>query len=330
MSQIRNILIIQTAFIGDVILATPVIEALKEALPDTHIDFLLRKGNESLMEGHPKINQVLIWDKKGGKYKNLFNILKSIRKQRYTAVINLQRFGATGFITAFSGAPVKIGFSKNPFSVFFTHRIKHRWGNFVHETERNLDLLQPIAGKVKAPMKLYPSLKIAEQVLPLQQKPYLCLAPTSVWFTKQMPEEKWIEFINRVPEQYTLYLLGAKSDAEACTRIANLSGNKNVINLCGKLNLLQSAVLMQGAKMNYVNDSAPLHLASAMNAPVTAIFCSTVPAFGFGPQSEKSIIVESNHELDCRPCGMHGFKKCPKGHFKCGFTIDINLLLSDV
>ncbi len=80
---------------------------------------------------------------------------------------------------------------------------------------------------------------------------------------------------------------------------------------------------MEGAAMNYVNDSAPLHIASAMNAPVTAVFCSTVPAFGFGPLRENGRVVETKEKLDCRPCGLHGYKACPKGHFRCALGIDV-------
>jgi len=80
--------------------------------------------------------------------------------------------------------------------------------------------------------------------------------------------------------------------------------------------------------MNYVNDSAPLHIASAMKAPVTAIFCSTVPAFGFGPLNANGRVVETTENLDCRPCGLHGYKACPKGHFKCAMNIDPSALLS--
>jgi ADP-heptose:LPS heptosyltransferase len=84
------------------------------------------------------------------------------------------------------------------------------------------------------------------------------------------------------------------------------------------LSLMESAALMKGAKMNYVNDSGPMHIASAMNASVTAFFCSTIPDFGFTPLSEISFIKQVDHDLDCRPCGLHGFNSCPKGHFKCG------------
>jgi heptosyltransferase-2 len=98
--------------------------------------------------------------------------------------------------------------------------------------------------------------------------------------------------------------------------------------IAGQLSLLQSAALMSRAKRNFVNDSGPLHLCSAMNAPVTAVFCSTLPSFGFGPLSVDSSIVETKEKLSCRPCGLHGKKVCPEGHFKCGNGIDANELLN--
>jgi heptosyltransferase-2 len=84
---------------------------------------------------------------------------------------------------------------------------------------------------------------------------------------------------------------------------------------------------MKEAAMNYVNDSAPMHFASAVNAPVTAVYCSTIPAFGFGPLSDKSFIVEIEEPLDCRPCGLHGYRACPRGHFHCAYKIqEVQLL----
>jgi heptosyltransferase-2 len=112
-------------------------------------------------------------------------------------------------------------------------------------------------------------------------------------------------------------LLGAPGDFEKCENIKVAIKNKEVINLCGKLNLRSSASLMASAAMNYVNDSAPLHLASSVNAPVRVFFCSTSPTFGFGPLSTDSEIIEVTN-LECKPCGLHGHRVCPKGHFKCG------------
>ena len=114
-----------------------------------------------------------------------------------------------------------------------------------------------------------------------------------------------------------IILLGGKDDKNLCNEIIEGAAIPNGLNLAGELNLLESAALMKNAQRNFVNDSGPLHIASAMNAPVTAFFCSTIPAFGFGPLSEDSIIREVEN-LACRPCGLHGHKACPKGNFKCG------------
>jgi heptosyltransferase-2 len=92
---LKKFLIIQTSFLGDVVLATALIEKLYQFFPYASIDFMLRKGNEGLLAHHPKLTNVWVWNKKSKKYSNLFHLIKSIRKERYTHVINLQRFAAT-------------------------------------------------------------------------------------------------------------------------------------------------------------------------------------------------------------------------------------------
>ena len=107
-------LVIQTAFIGDVVLATGILEKLHEYYPDACIDYMVRKGNEGLVSGHPFLHNVLVWNKKAGKYKNLLALLKQIRAERYDKVINVQRYATTGFVTVFSNAKETIGFDKTP------------------------------------------------------------------------------------------------------------------------------------------------------------------------------------------------------------------------
>ena len=330
----KKILIIQTAFLGDVILATPVLEGLHNIYPEANIDFLLRKGNESLFKDHPFINEVIVWDKKQHKLKNLINIIKKIRANHYDEVINVHRFLSSGFITIFSGAAQTIGFDKNPFSFLFKKTVKHIISKnepFIHETQRNISLIiDEKAENIKAKIKLYPSQQDFEKTLSLKTNDYICIAPSSVWFTKQYPVEKWVEFIDQVSSETKIYLLGSKDDTGVCTKIIQKSSNNNITDLSGKLSLLETAALMQDAKMNFVNDSAPLHLASSVNATVTAIFCSTIPAFGFGPLSENSAVIETMEKLDCRPCGLHGKKSSPEGHFKCAMTIDKEQLLKRI
>jgi len=127
-----------------------------------------------------------------------------------------------------------------------------------------------------------------------------------------------------------IYLLGGKADEESCQWIKNHSTHPNIIVMAGKLSFLESAALMKNGKMNYVIDSSPLHLASAVDAPVAAVFCSTVPSYGFGPLSSVKRIIETSEILPCRPCGLHGHKQCPEKHFKCAeIPPDRFLILSD-
>jgi heptosyltransferase-2 len=314
-------LIIQTAFIGDAILATAVAEKLHSHDPGNRIDILVRKGNESLFDSHPYIGKTIVWDKKNGKLKNLLSITKQVRSEKYDHVINLHRFASSGFIAGLSGAKSKRGFDKNPLSFLFTKKFRHEIGNNTHEVERNHQLIADLTNGAAAKPKLYPSAKHFKAVGNYLRGTYVCMAPTSVWFTKQFPKEKWVELCGKIPAGLQICLLGAPGDREACEWILAHSSNKNIVNLAGKLSFLESAALMQGAKMNFVNDSAPMHIASAMDAATTAIFCSTVPAFGFGPLSSRSRVIETRLPLKCRPCGLHGHKACPLGHFECAFSI---------
>ena len=331
MDEPRKILIIQTASIGDVILTTPIVESLAERFPGSQIDFMLKKGTESLLMDHPHIRKILVWDKSKGKYRRLFDLLNSVRKEKYDLVVNAQRFLATGIITAFSGARIKAGFDKNPLAFMFTHKVKHIIGEKgIHEVDRNLALIRDLTGQTGRKVRLYPSEDDYGFVSGYKSVPFICIAPASLWFTKQYPVEKWIEFIKGLDEKYKIYLLGSASDQAVCQQIMNTTMRDGTECLAGKLTLLQTAALMKDAVMNFVNDSAPLHLASAVNAPVTAIFCSTVTDFGFGPLSDNSAVVETRLSLPCRPCGLHGYRECPEKHFKCAYSIDNNELLNRV
>ncbi len=323
----QKVLIIQTAFIGDVILATPLIEKLKRFYPEASIDFLLRKGNEGLLREHPKINEVLIWDKQKSKYNALAKLSRQIRQRKYDLLINLQRFASSGLLTTSSGAGVRVGFSKNPFSFTFTHKFPHIVDQGVHEVHRNLSLIEGVTDKSFQRPVLYPTPADYDKVARYKETPYICIAPASVWHTKQYPAEKWVELIDLINPHWKVYLMGGPGDLVTCSSIQQATIHHGVQVLAGELNFLQSAALMEGAKMNYVNDSAPMHMASAVNAPVTAIFCSTIPEFGFGPLSDNARVVQTEKVLPCKPCGIHGKKSCPKGHFDCAHTIDVKQLL---
>ena len=316
----KRFLVIQTAFIGDVILALPVAQRLHELHPGCEVHFVVRRGNEDLLHNHPAIQKAWIWDKKEGKLRNLFALIRGLRQHRFDAVYNLHRFASSGFLTWRMRATEKVGFDTNPWSGLFTRRVAHviptlHQGNALHEGQRNLYLLE---GSFSFPVRplLYPSTADAKHVQPYaHRKPFVVMAPASVWATKQLPAQRWRALMQRIPAHFTVYLVGAPGDAALAEGLSD--AHPQAVNLCGKLSFLQSAALFSQAQRVYANDSAPMHIASAVNTPCTAFFCSTVPDFGFGPLSDDSEVMEVEG-LACRPCGLHGHRKCPKGHFDCG------------
>ena len=335
-----TILIIQTAFIGDTILASHFARAVKDQYPNAKIHFFLRKGNESVIQGLSTIEKVWVWDKQGGKTKNLIKLILGLREIRFDMVFNLHRHFNSGLVSALMKSPFKAGFQQNPLSFFYTHKVNHliphkTLSGVWHEVQRNLQLLQ----KALPALVIGDNSKIYKPELPLMEKhftkvaPYISqeffvIAPASVWFTKAWSEHKYRELTIELAKMGKVFFIGAPTDKELCDRIRE--GISNTANLCGPLNLLDSAALMKNAKRVFVNDSAPLHLASCVNAKTTAIFCSTVQEFGYTPLADDSVVVDMGTSLSCRPCGLHGYKACPLGHFKCAEEIEVKRVLATI
>ncbi|MBX2978861.1 MAG: glycosyltransferase family 9 protein [Flavobacteriales bacterium] len=342
----KQFLVIQTAFLGDAVLATSLLEKLHAHYPDAAIDLVVRKGNDGLFTGHPFLRKLFVWDKRTAKNKALFKLISELRKTEYDHIINCQRFFSTGLMTAMARGKEKIGYDKNPLSFFFSRTVKHVIGDDRHEVDRLNALIEHLTDGTRPLPRLYPTPDDRAKVDTIIRlhgatgigahehmstwthghMPYVCIAPASVWFTKQWPEHKWIELVEALPKDRQVFIIGAPGDSALAQRIITACGRG--VDLTKDLRLLESAALMEGAVMNYVNDSAPLHIASAMNAPVTVVFCSTVPAFGFGPLHENGRVVETSEKLDCRPCGLHGHKACPKGHFKCAEGIGVDRIVA--
>lgn len=333
----QKFLVIQTAFIGDVILAFPIAQKLKQQFPNSEVHFLLRKGNEILAKNHKSIDKIIIWNKQKAKYKNLLKIIRETRKTNYHAVFNVHRFLSSSLIVKFAKAQKKIGFEKSPLKFAYSDLIPHKINfpvsdkkNYLHEVERNLSLLKGFCDTELIRPEIYPSEMDFEKIIAYEKNsPYIVIAPNSVWFTKELPFDKWGKIIDVLSENFMVYLIGAASDFEKSEELVPKNSEK-VVNLCGKLSLLQSAALMKHASRVFTNDSSPMHLASAMNAPTTAIFCSTVPEFGFGPLADKNEIICTQKKLDCQPCEIHGLSQCPEKHFDCGKTIDFQEVINSL
>ncbi|MEZ4799677.1 MAG: glycosyltransferase family 9 protein [Flavobacteriales bacterium] len=216
-------------------------------------------------------------------------------------------------------------------SFCYTHKAEHRITSdpsaaTLHEVERNHAVIAPFISSSRRNPKIYPSKEDFNFIKGFGDTDFITISPASVWETKKTPLSKWAELVGKYSIK-KVYLLGGPSDISICEELKSQVESTSIEILAGKLSLLQSAALMSKAKMNFVNDSGPLHLCSAMNAPVTAVFCSTIPSFGFTPLSDNAKVVEVSEKLNCRPCGLHGHKTCPQGHFKCGNDLNVDLML---
>lgn len=322
----RKIVVLQTAFIGDVILTLPMVQLLKKRYPTVAIDFIATKRASGVLQNHPDISEVIIYDKygedKGFKgFRRLTDLLKS---KKYDAAIVPHRSIRSALLIYLSKITTRIGFNRSAGKIFFTHVEKYRFD--LHEVERNISLLKPllIETQKKELPRLYPSLedkKIVGKILfeeeILETSRLIGIAPGSVWNTKRWTKEGYLQLVRKLlSEKYIICFIGGKEDVKLCNEIINNTTPGGVVNLSGKLTLLQSAELIRRCRVLITNDSSPVHLAAAVDVPVVAIFGPTVSSFGFAPYSNGSVIVDIN-DLDCRPCAIHGGDKCPIGTFDC-------------
>lgn len=323
-----KVLIIQTAFLGDAILATSLLEKIRLESPETQIQIVVRKGNESVFQAydHDNLKKVWTYDKKN-KFRNWQELRRDLSRENFDQVFVVQRFFGMGLLSLSIGAKSVVGFDKNPLSKFFTKKMAHYFGNGDHEIERNSSLLKDWLGdKIYKPYLNPPKIELPEGLIP---KEYICISPGSVWETKRFPIQKWIEFIQLLPINQSIVLMGSPNEKDLSNEIALAfeGTDRPIYNETGKHPLLASAYIFKESKKSYVNDSGPMHICSAVNVPTVAIFCSTIPAFGFGPLADDSTIIETKENLACRPCGDHGKIKCPLGHYQCGFGIDVKQML---
>jgi len=328
MSESSKVLIIQTAFLGDVILSTSLIEKIRNESPESEVHLLVRKGNESILMAYdfPILKKVWVYDKQE-KWKSWLDLRKKLSSEKFDRVVLVQRFFGMGLLSICIGAKYIVGFDKNPLSLLFSKKVKHHFGNGDHEIKRNTNLLWDWLGeKVYKPYLNPPVIDLPNGLMP---KNYLCISPGSVWETKRLPIQKWIELIQLLPISESIVLMGAPNEKDLSNEIftAFEGTNRPIYNETGKHPLLASTYIFQQSKKSFVNDSGPMHICSAVNVPTVAIFCSTIPAFGFGPLADESLIVETSKSLACRPCGDHGKIHCPLGHFKCGNEIDVKGML---
>ena len=327
-----KILVVQTAFVGDVLLTLPLVQSLKSAYPSSRIDMLIVPRAAELLENNPSVHQVLVFDKRGrdSGLQGFLRTVKYIRNQKYQCAIVPHRSMRSAALVTFARIPKRIGFSKSA-GWFLFHDVI-RYENSIHEIDRNMQLLGAlgIQQSVRAYPQLYPSKgdsEIVDQFILAKgihdPKMMIGIAPGTIWNTKRWFAERYSELASKLIEDgFSVVLIGGKEDEVLCKDIQVATGSGQVYNAAGKLTLLQSAELIRRCRMLISNDSAPMHLAVAVRTPVVAIFGATIPEFGFSPYGKHDIVVETKG-LSCRPCSIHGGETCPIKTFDCMKNITV-------
>jgi heptosyltransferase II len=335
----QRILVIQTAFIGDVILTLPLIQVLTRQFTQAEIDVVATPQAAGLFTNHPSINRVIPYDKRGKDrgIGGLLQIRKKIAVGSYQLAIIPHRSVRSAFLALASGIVRRIGFSNSAGRWLFTDIVRYRPD--LHEIERNLSLLSPLVED--EPFHELPSLypgsddinaierMLHESGINLSRK-LISIAPGTIWNTKRWLKERFAEVARQLSQEgFSIVLIGSDADRELCEEIRILANDKHVLNTAGTLTLLQSAELIKRSSVILSNDSAPMHMGVAVRTPVVAVFGATSPSFGFYPYGSRDVIVETLG-LSCRPCSIHGGHECPITTFVCMKNIDAARVLASI
>jgi heptosyltransferase-2 len=325
-----SILVVQTAFVGDVILALPLLQLLHEKFPDSMITAVTIPAAEGLLANHPAVGRVIVYDKRGadGGLRGLMRMASRVRAAGIDAALIPHRSIRSALLCRLAGIPMRIGFDTSAGRFLLTQSVRYVAAD--HEIQRNLALAIPLG--VPSPglrfPRLYPSEADGLAVNGFMRQcfggdsvvhtpPCIAVAPGSVWNTKRWPESKFTSLIRYLlDERWHVVLVGGAADRELCSRLSAASRDPRLADASGRFSLLESADLIGRCAALVSNDSAPVHLAVAMRIPVVAIFGPTLPSFGFAPIGPGDRVVDTAG-LWCRPCSIHGGRRCPTGTFDC-------------
>ena len=311
-------LVVQTAFLGDVVLTTPLLAAL--AARHGPVDVVTTPAAAPLLETHLAVRRVVPYDKRGRDrgWAGLRALARRLRAEGYERAYLPHRSLRTATLAVLARIPVRIGFEGGwPF--FCTETRRRPAGG--HEIDRLLALAQAPAATYAPSLHPTPDDERAAAALLAaagidERSPFVAVAPGSIWGSKRWPY--YGELASLLARQAAVVVVGGPEDHGLGEEIVRAVGQTagRALNACGQLTLRQSAAVIARAAVLVTNDSAPLHVATAMGTPIVAVFGPTLPEFGFGPIKAGDVAL-GVVGLDCRPCSRHGPPRCPLGHHRC-------------
>jgi heptosyltransferase-2 len=325
--------VVQTAFLGDVVLATPLLQALRLKYPPAHLALLTTPMGAEILAGLPALDEIISFDKRKQDRgaRATLALGKKLREARFDLALCPHRSARTAILAGLARIPRRIGFADSAWPWLYQTTVVRDLSR--HEVWRNLQLLDPLGGTTPG---FQPALGLGSAPsLDLERlglsgnglKVGLC--PGSVWPTKRWTAQGYAGLADLLQQQFhaQVFLLGAPEDAAVAAEVEALC-RQPVRNLAGRTTLPELVSVIDRMNLLVTNDSAPVHIASARRVPVVAIFGPTVPAQGFAPFQERAAVVEL--PLHCRPCGAHGPRTCPLGHFRCMNDLRPDQVLSEL
>lgn len=320
-----KILLVQTSFLGDTVLSTPVIAGLRSLYPQSNIWMMTTKAASEVIKRDPLLAGVIAYDKRGrdAGISGLLGVIRTVRAHRFDRIYSLHRSYRTALLIGASGCRNRIGFNEAGCSFLYSDtvaRIPDSEKSGEHDVIRNLRILSAEKSPEELPQDLRLTAPEELEISPIlsENKGNLpgafVLFPGSVWKTKRW---KW-EGFREVAEHYIklgrqVVIAGSPEETEICNRVAQ---DLKALNVAGKTSAADVLYLISKAALVVCNDSFPLHVASAFKVPTTVIFCATSPEFGFGPWNDRAEVVEMQG-LECKPCRRHGSQRCPTGTEAC-------------
>lgn len=303
----QRILIIKPSAIGDVVHTLPVLNLLRHRWPAAAIDWVITPACAGILEGHPQLDQMLIFDRKrlGGWWRSpaawraLRRFTHDLRSRRYDLVLDLQGLFRSGWLAWQTRSPIRVGFAsaREGAPLFYTHRVPTGSPD-QHAIERYLKLAQFVGCPTEPVAYVFPTDDADHQAVAQllgSSQPYAILIPGTNWPTKRWPIEHFNQLADRLRQTHGLRIVVAGSPAERGLGDGIAGG----LNLCGQTTLRQLVALIDGASLVVCNDSGPMHIAAALDKPMVALFGPTNP-IRTGPHRHDESVLRL--DIPCSPC----------------------------
>jgi heptosyltransferase-2 len=333
--------VVQTAFLGDVILTVPLLGLLRDDPRVTEVAVVASPPGVGFLEEQDVVERVICYEKRGSDsgLAGLVRVVRDVRAFRADVALVPHRSFRSALIAAAAGIPVRVGFDVSGGRFLLTERRPYSAGT--HEVERLASLFRSEGGRVPFRLRvpeggraeLARRLAARSESLPGR---YVLVAPGSRWATKRWLPDRFAEAAERIADSITarVVVVGADYEREVGAKVAAaVTASSGVadaasaaLDLTGAIPLGPLAALVSGAELVLSNDSAVAHIAAGLGVPVVSVFGPTVPAQGFSPYTDRARIVET--EVSCRPCGKHGGDRCPTGTFECMERVPVDDVVS--